>query len=116
MGMIECVNVVIPITDISIHMKTCCQWDVNIVIVMSSWKRKMKNPCNECLIKSACTDVCDKKTRYGIIMNGKVRRYREYVRDERTQGMTKRLEYYEDQFTKHSRQIGVIIKRATGRL
>ena len=77
----------------------------------------MKNPCRNCLVKAACTDVCKNKTTYGIILNGKVKRYREYTRERYyDRYIIKRLEYYEKTSQKHFREIRNIIRREEGLL
>ena len=77
----------------------------------------MKNPCHNCLIVAACTDVCQQKTWYGIMLNGKVKRYRQYVRDfPRDQGLTNAMNHYEKESQKHFRQIGNIVRREEGLL
>ena len=115
--MIDYANADTRITGISIHMQTCYQLDVNTVNVLFLWSRKMKNPCHNCLVTAACTNVCQEKTNYGIILNGKIKRYREYVRDfPRDQGLNRRLNYFERISQKHMRQIGDIIRRDDGLL
>lgn len=39
----------------------------------------MENPCNECLVKPACTEICGPKINYGTLLSGAIGRYGMYM-------------------------------------
>jgi L-lactate utilization protein LutB len=93
--------------------------DVNTVIVVYSKRRKMKNPCNECLVSAACTQICDAKINYGTLVNVAAERYRQYMRNpnERFIQKTKAiLGYYTHKSKQHHEDLHKITKRERGLL
>jgi len=121
MGMNEFVNVVITIIDILTGLKIILQSDANIVVVQYLYKKmkKMKNPCKDCLVVAACTQLCPAKLNYGILVEGEAQRYRTYINNshirfaKRTKAIYK---YYEDKTNQHSRDIAKITIRCRGLL
>ena len=118
MAMIKSVNVVMPMKGISIHTKTCVRLVVNIVNVSCLCKgMKMNNPCTNCLVVSACTQICSDKTLYGCYINARVREFRETSRNPETKIFhCEQWSFFEVKSSNHYHEIGKIIKRSEGML
>ena len=79
----------------------------------------MKNPCKDCLVLAACTQLCPSKLNYGTLIEGGAQRYQTYINNsdirfiKRTKAIYK---YYKDKTDQHSCDIVSITKRSRGLL
>jgi hypothetical protein len=77
----------------------------------------MEDPCNECLVKPACTEVCWKKQNYGKLISEAVRRHESYLfRNDyrRTQNLRNKLSYYRSLEGKDRTDLKKIRNRQSG--
>ena len=55
----------------------------------------MKNPCNECLVRAACSMVCWSKQNYGTLLKNATESHREYFfQKPRDQSIKSMYQYY----------------------
>jgi hypothetical protein len=79
----------------------------------------MKNPCEDCLVLAACTQLCPAKLNYGTLIEGGAERYQSYINKsnirfiKRTKAMYK---YYKNKVDQHSCDIARITTRSMGLL
>ena len=82
----------------------------------------MKNPCSEeCLIVAACTEVCNTKINYGILVQGGYSRYQQYLHNNKMDPRFKQrtesiMKYYRDKSYVHENDIIKIGNRGRGLL